>query len=126
MAKNTIAYYTKSGKISTAAAGVGGLRNTLFTAGPEGSKILAISVINFTLSLGGTLTIYVNDGISDNAIVTLTSAELISSGDIFTYLPLPKTGAGSKYININAGCLISAAVTGSPASALIFVYGEDY
>lgn len=126
MAKNTIAYYTKSGRVTTANATHSGPTVTVFTAGAEGSKILGIDLITYGFTTTGTILVYFNDGV-DNTILRLFSSD-IASTDIFSYMSLPKTSAGSKYMNIEAGTTIKiAVVVGSGAgSAQISVYGEDY
>jgi|688.fasta_scaffold63336_4 hypothetical protein len=125
MAKNTIAYYTKSGRVSS-----NNVPNstpvTIFAAGPEGSKILAINAV--AINNVSTLTLRVDDGDGNiSVLAVLPGLILESNGDVFDYIPLPLTGSGSKYMNLEAGSTITAGVSGSsPITATVSVYGEDY
>ena len=125
MAKNTIAYYTKSGRVSSNNV-LNSTPVTIFAAGTEGSKILAINAVN--INNVTTLTLRVDDGNGNiSVIAVLPGLVLESNGDVFNYIPLPLTGSGSKYMNLEAGSTITAAITGNaPITAVVSVYGEDY
>ena len=124
MAKNTIAYYTKSGRVSSNNV-LNSTPVTIFAAGTEGSKILAINVVSENNV--NNLTIRVDDGSNISVIAVLPGVVIAANGDVFNFIPLPLTGSGSKYMNLEAGSTITASISGtSPLSATVSVYGEDY
>jgi hypothetical protein len=130
MAKNTIAYYTKSGRVKStfcdAPLVITPTTFTLFTAGTEGSKILSIQVLNNSFGSSTTLRFYTNDG-SDNLIAEVTGTEITANSDIFSYISLPVNSNGEKYMNIEAGVTIKLITPPSNANdATIFIYAEDY
>jgi len=125
MAKNTIAYYTKSGRVSSNNV-INTTPVTVFAAGTEGSKILAINVVSSTNV--NILTIRVDDGNGNVTVIAILPGLVIeANGDVFNFIALPLTGSGSKYMNLEAGSTITASIGGnSPLSATVSVYGEDY
>jgi hypothetical protein len=125
MAKNTIAYYTKSGRVSSNNV-LNSTPVTIFAAGTEGSKILAINAVN--INNVTILTLRVDDGNGNiSVIAVLPGLILETNGDVFDYIPLPLTGSGSKYMNLEAGSTITASLSGAGAiTAVVSVYGEDY
>jgi hypothetical protein len=130
MAKNTIAYYTKSGRVKStycdAPFVVTPTTFTLFTAGTEGSKILSIQVLNNTFTSGTILRFYTNDG-ADNLIAELSGTEITADNNVFSYINLPTNSNGDKYMNIEAGITIKLITPASaPNDATIFIYAEDY
>ena len=124
MAKNTIAYYTKAGRTNSATVNSSGSAVTVFTAGTDGSKILAINLTSYTFGSTGFINLIVNDG-SDNIIFAISSDDLVSK-DLLSYINLPKTSSGDKYINIEATTTIKIDLTGGTGSIGVSVYGEDY
>jgi hypothetical protein len=126
MAKNTIAYYTKSGRFTTVNISHSAPITTIFTAGLEGSKILSISIIDNTFASTGTVTLYFDDGIS-NKLIRITDSEITANNNVMSYMDLPVNSNGDKYINIESGCTIKTDVNGGGVDNVTFcVYGEDY
>lgn len=129
MAKNTIAFYTKSGRFKTTLLAYNDPITTLFTAGTNGSKILKIDCITTDFSdTGGYLEFIFNDGTNNNIIVKMNVSELSTNSDIMSYIGLPVNSNGDKYMNIEAGCTIKIDWSNSTIyDPLTFcVYGEDY
>lgn len=119
MAKNTIINYTNAGafvsKQGTAAV------QTLLTVAGNGSKILSLYVtgaaataynINVTIS-----------GLTQTALLISATTDANGIFDILAAMPLPKTAAGTKYMNLESGAVISVA---HPIAVYTAVYYENY
>lgn len=122
MAKNRIAYYTNDGRYTSSTASNSSATVTALTAGTDGTKIKAIILTNVTGT--GTFQLFINDGISNNVLLTLTDP--VIGTDLLALTKLPLDANGNKYMNIPSGYSIRASHSGGSANAIVSVYGEDY
>jgi len=123
MAKNTIAYYTKSGRAESVTIPGGGGSTTVFTAGAEGTKILGIYISNHNSSGASSMEVEVNNGVTTYNI--LTKANAATGDDLLDATKLPKNSNGIRYFNIESGSTIKIR-NNAVSSAEVVVYGEDY
>lgn len=116
MAKNTTAYYTKSGRFS----GTGNIisATTLFTPGADGSKVLNFYITS--LSGGYSANVVIN-----SVIYIIPAASLVANVplDILTYLNMPVNGNNQRYINLEPSALIVISSSGFITGT---IYAEDY
>jgi len=114
MAKNTIAYYPKQGQlISTTISS--GTPTTIFTPGTEGAKVSKIYVSTVS-SNPSSVTIYINNGVSDEEIIVFTTPVAGSN--------LLGSVAISEGFNIESGSILKASsVLGT---VQVVVYAENY
>lgn len=126
MAKNTIAYYTKSGRTKASNLTIstpGSVSVTLFTAGTEGSKVLQIRETLVTIAALGKY--YLNDGVTDH-LLSLTSVTTTSGTDVLDATLFPKAPNGMRYINLETGWSIKFTSNTNPCNTDFLVYGEDF
>lgn len=119
MSKNTTGYFTQSARTKTTSI-ASGSTTVIFTAGANGSKILAISTGSTTTVTGKLL---VNDGSTDHEVYS--NGSLAADTDLLALTAFPQKAAGSKYFNLESGWTIKFT-GGGGGTALIMVYGEDY
>jgi hypothetical protein len=116
MAKNTIAYYPKEGKlISTTITGTTPV--TIFTPGTEGAKVSKIYISKVT-STPTAVTVYVNNGVSDEEIIYLSTTP-VDGTDLLALVPLDGG------FNLESGSILKASTTVADTIQVV-VYAENY
>lgn len=123
MAKNEVIYRTLSSNIKTTSV----LSSTpvqIFSAGANGSKILSMYFL--VGSSAESCTITYNNG-TDQVLLSGISSSNSAIVDVLAAItPLPKTGAGQPYFNVNSGDVIKLTNNTATANATIVVVAEDY